>query len=338
MCNSTKISVILPVYNVESYIGKCLGSLRSQTLEDLEFIFVDDRTPDGSIRIVESEAKKDPRIRIITNEENMGPGPSRNRGIEVARGEYLSFVDPDDYLAPDFYEILYRSAEENDADIAKGHCAAVDEEGNADGSWWSTEKKLKSDLEKGAPLFCCFRNEHISVIIKKSLLKHDPGLRYGDSRVGEDTIFLLKLCRKEPKFVMDENAVYYHLIRKDSLTGSLTYKSVQNELDALNDRIEILCGEPFPEEGYSYLHDSIKYHIRRFMSVYLADEDQEGRRERYHAFYNQLNRMLAKAPRPERITGGNRLYKELLELEGSDTEISLAARIKRKIGGLTRPR
>ena len=85
-----KVSVVLPVYNVEQYIGKCIESLKLQTLKELEFIFVDDKSQDGSIKIVESAAREDQRICILYNDENIGAGPSRNHGIEMARGEYLS--------------------------------------------------------------------------------------------------------------------------------------------------------------------------------------------------------------------------------------------------------
>ena len=100
--SAPKVSVILPVYNVAPYLGRCIESLQAQTLADLEFIFVDDCSTDGSMESVEAWAEKDSRVRILRNEKNIGPGPSRNRGIEEARGEHLSFVDPDDYIAPDF--------------------------------------------------------------------------------------------------------------------------------------------------------------------------------------------------------------------------------------------
>ena len=101
-----KISVILPVYNVEPWIGDCIESLKKQRQDGLEFIFVDDCSTDNSIGVVEDWAAKDNRVRIIHNKENIGQGPSRNRGIEIARGEYLSFIDPDDWVCDVFYEKL----------------------------------------------------------------------------------------------------------------------------------------------------------------------------------------------------------------------------------------
>ena len=94
--------------------------MRSQTLANIELIFVDDRGDDGSMEVVGRHAAADDLIRILRNPENLGAGPSRNAGIEAARGEYLSFIDPDDFVAPDFLQLLYEKAAETGADIVKG--------------------------------------------------------------------------------------------------------------------------------------------------------------------------------------------------------------------------
>ena len=117
----TVISVILPVYNVEPYIGACIESLKRQSFRDLEFIFVDDCSTDNSVAVIEDFARTDPRVRIIRNTENLGSGPTRNRGIEAAKGEYLSFIDPDDWIAPDFYERLYAKADRKSTRLNSSH-------------------------------------------------------------------------------------------------------------------------------------------------------------------------------------------------------------------------
>ena len=97
------VSVIVPVWNPGPGISRCIESLQNQTLNEIEMIFVDDCGTDDSMDKVRAAAAEDTRIRIIVNEENIGAGPSRNKGIEAARGEYLSFVDPDDYVSPLFW-------------------------------------------------------------------------------------------------------------------------------------------------------------------------------------------------------------------------------------------
>lgn len=112
-----KISVIIPVYNVAPYLGQCLDSFLQQTFKDIEIICVDDGSTDGSCRIIEEYAKKDRRIRAV-HMENAGAGAARNKGMEWARGEYLHFCDPDDYVDTTILSKLYNAASKNDADIS----------------------------------------------------------------------------------------------------------------------------------------------------------------------------------------------------------------------------
>ena len=111
---SVDVTVVIPVWNVGPYIGRCIESLKAQTHSSLEFIFVDDCGTDDSMAQVEAFATQDARVVILRNASNAGTGVSRNRGIEHAQGNYLSFVDPDDSLAPDFYELLLKKARETD--------------------------------------------------------------------------------------------------------------------------------------------------------------------------------------------------------------------------------
>ena len=116
-----KVSVIVPVYNVEKYLKRCLDSLVNQTLSDIEIICVNDGSTDGSAQILEEYAIKDSRIKV-TNQVNSGVSETRNVGVRQATGEFIGYVDPDDFIEPDFYEKLYNSAKENNCDIA---CASV---------------------------------------------------------------------------------------------------------------------------------------------------------------------------------------------------------------------
>lgn len=112
-----KVSVIVPVYNVEKYLKRCLDSLINQTLSDIDIICINDGSKDSSLQILEQYAQKDSRI-VIYNQENSGLSVARNTGLEHASGEYIGFVDSDDWVDLDFYEKLYKSAKNNNADIA----------------------------------------------------------------------------------------------------------------------------------------------------------------------------------------------------------------------------
>lgn len=115
--NHTKISIIIPVYNVEKYLRECLDSCVNQTLEDIEIICVDDASPDNSIKILEEYSQKDSRIKILRHETNKNLGAARNTGLANATGEYAWFVDSDDYIDAKACQILYDAIKEFDVDM-----------------------------------------------------------------------------------------------------------------------------------------------------------------------------------------------------------------------------
>lgn len=111
-----KISIIVPVYNTEKFLEKCLNSLINQTLKDIEIICINDGSTDNSLQILKKFANKDKRIQII-NQTNSGPSIARNIGIKKAKGEYIGFVDSDDWVDSNFFEQLYVNVKKNNADI-----------------------------------------------------------------------------------------------------------------------------------------------------------------------------------------------------------------------------
>ena len=110
-----KVSVIIPVYNAEKYITECIESLLNQTLQQCEFIFVNDGSKDHSGAIIDEFKKKDSRI-ILINQENQGVSMARNNGLKAASGEYVGFVDADDYIENDMYETMYNHAKQDECD------------------------------------------------------------------------------------------------------------------------------------------------------------------------------------------------------------------------------
>lgn len=117
MSEAPLLSVIVPMYNVEKFLPECVESIRNQTLHDIEIILVDDGSPDRCGEMAEKYAGQDSRVRVV-HRANGGLGPARNSGMEVACGEYIGFVDSDDWIEPDMYERLYEAAKANDADVA----------------------------------------------------------------------------------------------------------------------------------------------------------------------------------------------------------------------------
>lgn len=112
------ISVIVPVYNVEPYIGRCLDSIAAQTYTDIEVILVDDASTDKSAEICQAYGSADQRVRVIRLPENRGPSAARNEGVRRAKGEFVSFVDADDYIEPEYLERLYECLRESGGDVS----------------------------------------------------------------------------------------------------------------------------------------------------------------------------------------------------------------------------
>lgn len=117
----SKISVIIPVYNVEKYIGQCIESILAQTMQDFEIVIVDDCSPDGSMEVVRKYAEGDSRFHIVRHERNLGLMQTRKSGYSVAKGEYSLFCDSDDFLPPNAMEILYQEAVRTAADVVSGN-------------------------------------------------------------------------------------------------------------------------------------------------------------------------------------------------------------------------
>lgn len=113
-----KVSILVPVYNVEPYLSQCLASLTDQTLTDIEIICINDGSTDGSLAILKEFAHNDPRITIITK-KNTGYGDSMNRALAAAHGEYIGILEPDDYIEPNAFEVMYAAAREHHADVVK---------------------------------------------------------------------------------------------------------------------------------------------------------------------------------------------------------------------------
>lgn len=249
--NPIKVSIIIPVYNVQSLIDKCIDSLKAQTLREIEFIFIDDGSTDNSIQAAKNWAEIDERVHILQNDYNMGAGLSRNRGIAIARGEYIGFVDPDDYISDNFYELLYHKAIDGMHAIAKGTIVIV----KADGTL-GTEGDLNTVIIKNRntrSLYYLFRYEHLSAIYHKSLFE-DGTVKYGSSRCSEDSLFLLRVCTHTDDIVFETNAKYYYVQREGSLWHTSNETRFFADLDSMDEKMDYLLSHvQVDDDMYGYI-------------------------------------------------------------------------------------
>jgi len=139
--NGVKVSVIMPIYNQEKYLEKSLTSLKNQTLKDIEFICVNDGSNDNSLKILEDFAREDKRFKII-NQQNQGCGAAKNNGIKAAQGEYIAFLDPDDWFESNALESLYKKAKNQDCDMLVFNFNRVKDSGDLLGQY-NLKKRLQ---------------------------------------------------------------------------------------------------------------------------------------------------------------------------------------------------
>jgi len=203
-----KVSVVVPVYNVELYLRQCLDSLKSQTLKEIEFILINDLSTDNCGLICDEYALSDDRFIVIHNKTNIRQGLSRNKGIDIAKGEYIGFVDADDYIDPDYYEKLYAAAEINNFDISKTEAIKLYSDGRKIKQPYLKEA-IMNGIKDETPLFLLFTYEHWTAIFKRDLLiKHN--IKYPDIRNAQDNVFLLRVNYFAKSISLVSGTFYYY--------------------------------------------------------------------------------------------------------------------------------
>lgn len=219
------ISVIIPMYNAEKYVEKCLNSLLKQTYQDLEIIIVNDGSKDYSREICEEYVKKDKRITLI-NTENRGAGSARNTGIEASKGEYISFIDSDDYVCPDYYERFLKMIEHTGADIAIGRYERISEHGEMK-FINSGEIKECTNMEELMILYGEDVNDYINaVLVTNKLYKRElfeGNIRFPVGRLIDDEFIIYKLIYKANKIVYTDDVMYAY-VQSDSSIMRTNFK------------------------------------------------------------------------------------------------------------------
>ncbi len=224
-----KISVIVPIYNVERYLDECLQSVVNQSFSDYEIICVDDASPDNSAGIVHGFQEKFGNIRLLTNEKNLGLSASRNRGIEAAKGKYLLFVDSDDYIRKDALATLYERMERDDLDIVYFNKRFVyDDNCMAERENRHNKRFGEKEILTGREMFTRFHladsfksmNAYTQFFRRDFLI--DNNLRFYEGIVHEDFLFYFLCAMKANRVGNFDRVFYYYRKRNDSITGSIT--------------------------------------------------------------------------------------------------------------------
>lgn len=211
----TLISIIVPVYNVEKYLNKCIDSILNQTYRNIEVILVDDGSPDNCGKICDEYAMKDKRVKVI-HIENKGVSNARNVGVENSTGQYIGFVDADDILFKKMYEKLLNEAVKEDADIVQCNYCYLFE----DGTTKPMIRKIKTKKVEKEQKITAFFDGDIYPLVATKLFKSSllNDIRFDiNLKIGEDRLFMHECCLKALKIALLEDVYYYYFQRQTSV-------------------------------------------------------------------------------------------------------------------------
>lgn len=273
-----KVSIIVPIYNSEKYMSKCIESILNQTLSEIEIILVNDGSTDNSGKIIENYAKKDNRIKVI-HQQNSGPSVARNKGMSIAKGKYIGFVDSDDYIESNMYEELYNNANNKSIEVAM---CSYNEKYLYNDIEYVIKPKLdsnmiyeKEDIKQGI-ISTFSKNDNYGfyslcnkLYLKEWLIKENLTIDINRDH-GEDWWFNINVFSKLNSFVYIDKVLYNYV---HSNNKSLMVKYRENQFDLFLDG-RLKMKEIMPKEYMDYnefnkrfVYEFSAYIIRTFKEV-----------------------------------------------------------------------
>lgn len=256
------ISVIVPVYNVELYLGRCVDSILAQSYRELDVILVDDGSPDNCGVICDQYAEQDPRVTVI-HKKNGGLSDARNHGMAVAKGEYVTFVDSDDWVSLDYIETLYSLIVENDADISIGNFQKTSVYPAQIEQNEPVNVKKYNNIQAVSELSGSHGVIFVSAwakLFKKSLFDN---IAFPVGKVHEDDFTSYKLYYNAGQVVFSNKVILFYWQREDSITGSRSMKGYKDKLEASSEKFEFFKGKKetylMSLAGRSLFHNFIHY-------------------------------------------------------------------------------
>lgn len=292
MGHETLLSVIIPVYNVEEYLVKCVDSILGQTYRSLEVILVNDGSKDGSGRICDDFAAKDPRVKVI-HQENGGLSRARNAGIEAATGEYITFVDSDDWIEADAYEHLLSLIEKYQVKLVCG--------GNFDVDGGTGEKKLGLCPKKEEVLTAeefvgrmllwdGFDSSACDKIYHRSLLEN---FRYPEGKVCEDVAITYKIVLSTDRAALSDRPFYNYYHRPGSITIS-TAEVITEKTFHFSQHTEKIY--PYIRDNHPAIEPQARYlRVRSLSHILLLLEQADAQvRKDFAAQYRHARKELKK--------------------------------------------
>ena len=251
------ISVIVPVYKVEAYLHRCIDSILGQTFSDFELILVDDGSPDGCGAICDGYAARDSRVRVL-HQENRGVSAARNKGVGIAAGEYVTFVDGDDWIAPEYLEILYSNARRFRAEVSVCDTKWVEVYPAASAEFPNNSRgfdRREAIREYGLKSF----NKFVLVagkLIHREILRRHPFPE--DRRVSEDMSVVYRWYFAADRVADSDAALYYYYQHPQSITHAPFDRHKLQCLKAREEMLDFLEQEGFGDVYGVFLHQYLQ--------------------------------------------------------------------------------
>lgn len=283
-----KITVIVPMYNTEEYIERCIRSIMEQTYKNLEIIIVNDGSTDKSLDICKKLQKDDNRI-VIVNQKNKGVGEARNRGIDVATGDFISFVDSDDTMDKNFYKELIATQLVTGADIVVANVNCIDD--NNQFFPYGNNNLLKNyNKEEFIKLLLNFKigNAVWGKLFKQECIRN---LKFKDIKINEDFIFFWDVVKKSTNFSINFNARYNYYINTN---GSLTKKEFTKENMSMIEHIDNVLKDvnsSYPDlrnDAINYYNACLLHNLILYYDYLCSDDVEE-------LYFEEINDMILRS-------------------------------------------
>ena len=258
------ISIIVPIYNVEKYLKKCIESIINQTYKNIEIILVDDGSPDNCGIICDEYSQKDKRI-IVIHKENGGLSDARNKGIDIAKGDYLTFIDSDDFVNIDYIEKLYNSIKLNNTKLAQCGISKVNENNEIIEKLNYDENYIKTSHEILNELYGKHLIENVVVWNKMYAKELFKNIRFPVGKIHEDEFTTYKLIYYSKNVAIVSDSLYNYRQNNASIMGRKFNIKRLNLLEALEQRIQF-----FWDKNEKDLYEkSVKVYLEQLRMYYI---------------------------------------------------------------------
>ena len=279
-----EISVIVPVYKVEKYLNECIDSILAQTFTDFELILVDDGSPDNCPALCDAAAEKDSRVRVL-HKPNGGVSTARNAGLDIARGNWLGFVDADDAVVPTFYEKMHRAAVQSGAEMAVCDILGIDENGKKCPFQYDLLKNEVIDREEAIRRMKLTPYVHVTTKLYRKEVFED--LRFPVGKNYEDAYLAPEIFERVTKVAGVRERLYHYRINSEGIMKSKA--SPRNLCEVEANYAMFRCAEKHGKTDVLY------FEYRMMKRIFRHDLRQLSAEERNDPLVGQMEELLAKA-------------------------------------------